>query len=172
MRSNSLEEAPHEVVVRSGLVAVSDADRDEQWVSWVRAAELLGRHVSTVQLYVAQGRLRTRVRQGARPSVYLPSVHGLAAELRAERRARAARAGARAARRAAKRADVSAAATYCPDLDSTIPGTSSLVLIHPCGSPVSPASQRTERRAHTLDLSPGGGPTLDRTEISPGAEEE
>lgn len=90
----------HEMVLRSGVMAGSDADK---WVSWVRAAELLGRHESTVQLYVAQGRICTRLRQGARPSVHLSSVHALAAQLRAERRARAVRAAARAARRAAKR---------------------------------------------------------------------
>lgn len=80
-------------------MAASEADQAEQWVSWVRAAELLGRHESTIRLYVAQGRLSSRPRQGARPSVHLPSVHALAAQLRSERRARAVRAARRAKRR-------------------------------------------------------------------------
>lgn len=63
----------------------TDQPRD-QWVSWAAAGELLGLGSGVIRGYIAAGKLQTRPRRGASPTIYLPSLRQLADELEAAKR--------------------------------------------------------------------------------------
>lgn len=58
----------------------------DKWVSWAAAAELLGLGPGVIRGYVAAGKLQTRPRRGASPTIYEPSLRQLADELEAAKR--------------------------------------------------------------------------------------